>query len=55
MSISNHERNVLAEDIAKTIDKALGRTVVRDGDMEPIYCIVDHYLEAMRARKEDSP
>lgn len=49
MNITNHERNVLAEDIAKTIDKALGRTVVRDGDMEPIYCIVDHYLAAMRA------
>tara|TARA_A100001037_G_scaffold305961_1_gene348277 strand:- start:1714 stop:1896 length:183 start_codon:yes stop_codon:yes gene_type:complete len=44
--MSNHDKNVLVEDIAKIIDKAFGREVVRDGDLEPIYDLVDHYSRA---------
>lgn len=49
--MSNYERNALVEDVAKIIDKAFGRAVVRDGDLEPIYNLVDHYAK----RKEPKP
>ena len=43
MTLSNHQINVLCEDIAQLIDKAYGYKAVRDGDMDALYKVIKHY------------